>query len=169
MKTLILGYGNTLRKDDGLGIYAALALASLPLPNNVEVCTYQQLSPELSPILARVDHAIFIDAALASSEEKPGTINTRTLHPQTNQPSGITHHFAPETLLAMAESLYGHAPHATLFSVAAASFDLDEGLSPEVTSALPILVKSIYDTLKAGRIHPSSKSTPKTSTSSKLP
>ena len=99
--------------------------------------------PSYLPLLAQVDHAIFIDAALASSEEKPGTINTRTLQPRTSQPSSITHHFDPETLLAMAETLYGHAPQATLFSVTAASFDLEEGLSPEVTAALPILVEDI--------------------------
>jgi hydrogenase maturation protease len=143
MKTLILGYGNTLRKDDGLGIYAALALAPSTLPGNVEICTYHQLSPELSPLLAQMDHAIFIDAALASSGQKPGTINTRVLQPRTSQPGSINHHFDPETLLAMAETLYGHAPKATLFSVTAASFDLVEGLSPEVTAALPILVDNI--------------------------
>jgi len=143
MKTLILGYGNTLRKDDGLGVYAAQALALLTLPDNVEIYTCQQLSPELSPALAQVDHAIFIDAALMLDGQKPGTIYTRVLQPRTTQPSGITHHFDPEMLLAMAESLYGHAPHAELFSVTAASFDLEEGLSPEVSAALPDLVESI--------------------------
>ncbi len=147
MKTLILGYGNTLRKDDGLGVYAALTLAALTFPVNVEICTYQQLSPELSPILARMDHAIFIDAALASNGEKPGTIKTRALQPRTNQPGSITHHFDPETLLAMAGTLYGHAPQSTLFSVTAASFDLEEGLSPEVTAALPVLIESIKEFL----------------------
>jgi hydrogenase maturation protease len=143
MKTLILGYGNTLRKDDGLGVYAVQTLASLNLPDGVEIYTSQQLSPELSPTLAQVDHAIFIDVALASSAEQPGTIKTRTLQPRTSQPGSITHHFDPETLLAMAESLYGHAPHAMLFSVTAASFDLEEGLSPEVTAAMPSLIESI--------------------------
>jgi hydrogenase maturation protease len=147
MKTLILGYGNTLRKDDGLGVYAAQTLTSLTLPADVQIYTYQQLSPELSPTLAQVDHAIFIDAALASSGEKPGTIKTRTLQPRTRQPGSITHHFDPETLLAMAETLYGHAPQATLFSVTAASFDLEEGLSPEVTAALPVLIESIKNYL----------------------
>jgi hydrogenase maturation protease len=91
-----------------------------------------------------MDHAIFIDAALISSGEKPGTIKTRTLQPRTtSQPGSITHHFDPETLLAMAETLYGHAPQATLFSVTAASFDLEEGLSPEMTAALPVLIDSI--------------------------
>jgi hydrogenase maturation protease len=149
MKTLILGYGNTLRKDDGLGIYAAQALASLDLPNDVEILTYQQLSPELSSMLAKVDHAIFIDAALASNEEKPGTIKTRALQPRTSQPSSITHHFDPETLLAMAGVLYGHVPQAMLFSVTAVSFELGEELSPEVTSALPLLVESIKEYLCA--------------------
>jgi hydrogenase maturation protease len=143
MKTLILGYGNTLRKDDGLGVYATEALGSLSLSNDVEIRTYHQLSPELSPLLAQVDHAIFIDAALASSEETSGTIKTRALQPRTSQPGGITHHFDPETLLAMAETLYGHVPEATLFSVTAANFDLEEGLSPEVTAVLPVLVESI--------------------------
>jgi hydrogenase maturation protease len=149
MKTLILGYGNTLRKDDGLGVYAALALASLDLPGDVEICTYQQLSPELSSILAKVDYVIFIDAALTVSGQEPGTINTRALHPRTSQPSSITHHFDPETLLAMAGALYGHVPQAMLFSVTAASFDLGEELSPEVSTALPILVESIKEHLSA--------------------
>ena len=149
MKTLILGYGNTLRKDDGLGMYATRSLASLPLPEDVEIRTYQQLSPELSPILAQVHHAIFIDAALTSSAERPGTIKTRTLQPRTSQPGSITHHFDPEILLAMAETLYGHAPQATLFSVTAASFDLEEGLSPEVNAALPVLIESIKNYLFA--------------------
>ena len=149
MKTLILGYGNTLRKDDGLGMYAARSLASLPLPEDVEIRTYQQLSPELSPVLAQVRHVIFIDAALTSSAERPGIIKTRTLQPRTSQPGSITHHFDPETLLAMAETLYGHAPQATLFSVTAASFDLEEGLSPEVNAALPVLIESIKNYLFA--------------------
>jgi hydrogenase maturation protease len=143
MKTLILGYGNTLRKDDGLGVYAAQDLALLTLPDDVVIRTYQQLSPELSPILAQMDHAIFIDAALTSSEENTGAIKTRTLQPRTSQPGSITHHYDPETLLAMAETLYGHAPQATLFSVTAASFDLGEGLSPEVSAAVPVLIESI--------------------------
>ena len=147
MKTLILGYGNTLRKDDGLGVYTAETLGSLSLPNDVEIRTYHQLSPELSFILAQVDHAIFIDAASDSNGEKPGTIHTRTLQPRTSQPGSITHHFDPETLLAMAETLYGHAPQAMLFSVTAASFDLEEGLSPEVTTALPVLIESIKNYL----------------------
>jgi hydrogenase maturation protease len=147
MKTLILGYGNTLRKDDGLGVYAALALASLTLPDDVDIRTYQQLSPEIAPDLALMDHAIFIDTALTSGQEKPGTIKSRVLQPRTSQPGSITHHFDPETLLAMAETLYGHAPRATLFSVTATNFDLEEGLSPRVTAALPVLIEGIKNYL----------------------
>ena len=147
MKTLILGYGNTLRKDDGLGVYAAQALASATLPADVEVLACHQLSPELSATLAQAEHAIFIDAALAANGEIPGTIKTRSLYPCTTQPSGITHYFDPETLLAMAQALYDHAPNATLFSVAAASFDLEEGLSPAVLQALPDLISQVRQSI----------------------
>ena len=147
MKTLIIGYGNTLRKDDGLGIYAAQSLASESLPADVEILICHQLSPEFSARLAQVEQAIFIDATLGIHGEVPGTIKTRKLHPRTTQPSGITHHFDPETLLAMAETLYNHVPKATLFSVTAASIDLGEGLSPEVRVAFPTLIESIKEHL----------------------
>ena len=143
MKTLIIGYGNTLRKDDGLGVYAAQLLTSIVLPENVEILICQQLSPELSANLAQVEQAIFIDATLGIQGEMPGTIKTRRLGPRTTQPSGITHHFDPETLLAMAEILYDHVPQAILFTVTAASIDLGEGLSPEVSAALPVLIENI--------------------------
>jgi hydrogenase maturation protease len=143
MKILIIGYGNTLRKDDGLGIYAAETLSSTALPVDVEILTRHQLSPELSATLSQVDYAIFIDATLGVDGEIPGTIKTRELRPRASLPSGITHHFDPGTLLAMAEALYNHAPPAKLFSVTAASFDLEEGLSPEVATALPILIEKI--------------------------
>ena len=149
MKTLILGYGNTLRKDDGLGVYASEALAATALPADVEVLSCHQLSPELSATLAQAEHVIFIDVTLAANGELPGRIKTRELHPRPTQPSGITHHFAPETLLAMAETLYGHAPQASLFSVTADNFDLGEGLSPEVITALPVLVGNIREYLFA--------------------
>jgi hydrogenase maturation protease len=143
MKTLIIGYGNSLRKDDGLGIYAAQSLASDSLPAGAEILICHQLSPELSARLAEVEQAIFIDATLRKDGETPGTIKTRKLHPRTTQPSGITHYFDPEILLAMAETLYNHVPQATLFSVTVENIDLGEGLSPVVSEALPVLVENI--------------------------
>ncbi len=149
MKTLIVGYGNTLRKDDGVGIYAIEALASTALPAGVEVLDCHQLSPELSATLAQAEYVVFVDVTLAANGENPGMIKTRKLHPRTTQPSGITHHFDPETLLAMAVALYSHAPQATLFSITADNFELGEGLSPEVAAALPVLVEDIREYLLA--------------------
>jgi len=147
MKTIILGYGNTLRKDDGLGVYAAEDLALICPPEEVEIMICQQLSPEVSARLAQVDQAIFIDAALAAEGEGAGQINMRSLQPQASQPGSLSHHFDPEMLLAMAEGLYGHTPGAVLFSVAAADFGLGEGLSPQVAKALPLLVGQVKEYL----------------------
>lgn len=60
--TLIIGYGNPLRGDDGLGWHVAQRLAAV-LPQHrarIEVC--HQLTPELAEPISRADLVIFIDA-----------------------------------------------------------------------------------------------------------
>jgi hydrogenase maturation protease len=141
IKTLIIGYGNTLRQDDGLGIYAAEELSRLALPAGVAVLTCQQLTPDLAADLAEVDSVAFIDACAPAGQ--PGRITQRDLAPCTTTPSGITHHFGPGTLLALAGALYGHTPRAMLFTVEAESFELGEGLNEAVVTSLPELVRQV--------------------------
>jgi hydrogenase maturation protease len=143
MKTLIIGYGNTLRRDDGLGIYAAEEVAHRGLPVGVAVLTCQQLTPELAADLAEVDRVAFLDASAPSGQ--PGRITQSELLPCATSPSGITHHFGPETLLALAGALYGHTPQATLFTIEAESFELGEGLTDAVAAALPQFVQKVWD------------------------
>lgn len=144
MRILIIGYGNTLRSDDALGILAAGALLRRPLPVDTHVLSCLQLTPELAQTLAEYDRAIFIDAAEAG-DEPPGTIQRRPLLPDFTAPPGITHHFTPQTLLAMSALLYDHTPQAELITVSAASFDLGEELTPAVAAALPRLVNLILE------------------------
>jgi len=47
-RVLVIGYGNTLRGDDGLGQRAAEALAQRALPDGVEVLSCHQLTIELA-------------------------------------------------------------------------------------------------------------------------
>lgn len=142
MKTLVIGYGNSLREDDGLGPAAAYALAAASLPEDVEVKVCHQLTPELACELAGVKRAVFIDVCEPGANP-PGTILQRDLVANGARPAGVTHFFDPQTLLAMAASFYGQAPEATLFSVAAGSFGMVEGLTPPVQAALPELLQKI--------------------------
>jgi hydrogenase maturation protease len=68
MKTLIIGYGNQSRRDDGVGWFILEQLAALNLPN-VELETGHQLEIEAAETISRYDAVIFVDAAIPEAPE----------------------------------------------------------------------------------------------------
>ncbi len=149
-RTLIIGYGNPLRGDDGIGCRAAELLAegvgekdgeTRPLQaGGVEVIACHQLTVELAAEIAEVDRLILMDAC-ASGE--PGTITEQALAPQQADRASLTHHVDAAGLLALAQILYGHAPTTTLFTVSGGSFDYGETFTPAVAAALPALLARV--------------------------
>jgi hydrogenase maturation protease len=133
-RILIVGYGNPLRSDDGLGWRAAEELSrSLSLPE-IEVLTRQQLTPELADNLTRADVVFFIDAARGG---QPGDLRCE---PVTAQPVTIhTHQCSPAGLLALAHQLYGASPRAFVLSLCGECFDHGSALSAKVEAGLPKL------------------------------
>jgi Ni,Fe-hydrogenase maturation factor len=58
VNSLVIGYGNSLRGDDSIGIKVAQIVADWHLPK-VRSLSPHQLTPELAAELAQVDLAIF--------------------------------------------------------------------------------------------------------------
>jgi hydrogenase maturation protease len=135
---LVIGYGNTMRGDDGLGVVAAERVAEL-LPD-VMVLTSHQLVPEMVEQISRSALVVFVDA---SAELPPGAIAVRTLDPDDRTSSTITHFLEPATLLLMARELFGVVPVAYWVMMGSAEFELGEHLSPAVNAAMPELVNQI--------------------------
>lgn len=147
---LIIGYGNPLRGDDGVGIHVAALLAgeqeeaaALHDPG-VAVLACHQLTPELAPRVAAADRLILVDARAGG---EPGALIEQTLAPLSPSDaaasSTLTHHLDPAGLLAAAQILYGKAPSAVLLTVCGESFDYGEALSPRVAAALPRVLAAI--------------------------
>jgi len=135
---LVIGYGNPLRGDDGVGPRVAQTLAST---KGVEVRVCHELVPELADDLRGRTVAVFVDATASLAA---GVVAGRALTASEAEPaSGLTHRFSPATLLAMAEALYGATPRAFLVTIGAASFALGEALSPAVEAALPEAVATV--------------------------
>ncbi|MBX3000369.1 MAG: hydrogenase maturation protease [Caldilineaceae bacterium] len=142
--TLVLGYGNPLRGDDGVGWQAAILVAKA-LEGQVDVLARHQLTPELAETLSEVDRVIFIDAAC---EGTPGQVCCRPLACQWSEGQSFTHHVAPADLLATAGALYGHAPAGYLITVNGDSFGYTEALSSVVTDALPEVLEQVRQILQ---------------------
>ena len=143
---LVIGYGNTLRSDDGLGPAAAHALAAQGGLPDTEIIALFQLAPELAEPISRAEAVVFVDASAIDSGE-PGTVReTRLTLPDDPHldPGAFTHSVTPLLLVVAAQGLYGRAPaSAWLITVSAASFALGEGLSAPVQAALSRVVSRV--------------------------
>jgi hydrogenase maturation protease len=146
---LVIGYGNTLRRDDGVGPRAALSLAARKLPAVIAQAV-PQLTPELAEPLAAARLAIFIDARLGGESAE---IAIHPLEPA-NAPALLGHCEDPASLLALAQAAYGTCPPCWLVTIPASDFGLGERLSPAAERGLERALRwilSIAD-LPVGRI-----------------
>ena len=143
---LIVGYGNILRRDDGVGCAAAGLLADVLPASSVTVCTAHQLLPELAEPVSRARLVVFIDA---DAELPVGTSETRILRPAPPRPKAVGHHQAPEGILQLAADLFDHSPQAILYTIGGADFSYGCDLSAPVAAAVRRLVAEIAATVIA--------------------
>jgi hydrogenase maturation protease len=137
---LIVGYGNPLRSDDGIGWHAARLLATDPRLDGARVLARHQLAPELAEDVSRASLVVLVDAA---ADADPGSISVRRIGSPSPTPITWSHHLTPETLAGLADALYGAVPPIVLVSVAAESFAEGDGLSSALKQALPDVVEVI--------------------------
>lgn len=122
---LVIGYGNPLRGDDGVGPAVAAEVERLRLPG-VRVRVVHQLTPELAADLADVQRAVFVDAAAPAGGEPVRAVRLNGPPPD----AVLTHAADPRGLLALARAVFGRAPEAWLVTAAGDDFGFRDGLSP---------------------------------------
>ena len=140
--TLIVGYGNTLRSDDGFGWHAAARVAEDPRLRGAEVLWRHQLTPELAYDVGQASLVVFIDVSVG---EEAGAISVRRLDAAPGTESSWSHHLEPAALVALAGELWNASPAVFVVSVGAASLDVGDRLSPVVEGALPAVVDAIVE------------------------
>jgi hydrogenase maturation protease len=134
---LVIGYGNTLRRDDGAGIKAAEAVAALNLPD-VRVITRQQLVPELAETISRARGVVFVDATADAATE----VELRNLGPM-DVTQVLAHSTDPRSLLALSKELFGSAPPAWSLAIPARDLDFGDSLSSEAESSITAAIEII--------------------------
>ena len=134
---LVIGYGNTLRGDDGVGPKVAEAMEELGLPG-VQVLVCHQLSPEHAEPISQARGVIFVDAAVDAAER----IQLRRLEPN-ESPQLMAHAADPRTMLALARDVFGHAPQAWWLTIPAKELGFGTGLSPEAEAGYRAAIRQI--------------------------
>ena len=139
---LIIGYGNPMKSDDGLGWHVAQALSEQNTSPDIKVICTQQLTPENSEEASRAELVVFIDAREGGSA---GEIHCEAIHldPDGSRSLSHTHDLSPTAILQLANELYGKAPPAFLLTVSGQDFQDGDSLSEPVSSALPNVIARV--------------------------
>ena len=147
-RNLVVGYGNPLRGDDGLGWHAAAALGADARPADTDVLTRHQLTPELAEDIANARFAVLIDASLGDA---PGCVSIREVAPAPAPSSPApswSHHLRPEDVVGLAQALFGATPQVFLVTVTGAHFGYGTQLSPAVSSCVPKVLAIVEAALR---------------------
>jgi hydrogenase maturation protease len=154
---VVIGYGNTLRGDDGVGPRVA-SLLGRRRPD-VRALAVHQLTPELAAVVAECEIAVFVDARVGGSR-----VEVRPAEPVASVPP-LGHVAAPEAVLALAAALYGRCPRAWTVGVPVERLGFGVRLSRGARSAataaltavralLPPAGPAIAARRRRGRRHP---------------
>jgi len=136
---LVIGYGNTLRQDDGAGPKVAEAMAALALPG-VRTLACHLLTPELAEEVSRARMVIFVDAAVDALRE----VQMRPLIAAESSQI-MAHAASPAALLAVARDVFGHAPDARWLTIPIQELGIGEELSPLAQRGLEAAVGKIRE------------------------
>lgn len=122
---LVIGYGNELRGDDGVGPKVAASVTAWNL-DRVRAIACPLLTPELADLISQTRIVVFVDAAV----DAPNEVRLRKLEP--SESSQIIAHAAdPRTMLALARDVFGCVPQAWWLTIPASKLDFGQQLSPE--------------------------------------
>jgi hydrogenase maturation protease len=148
MRTAIVGVGNVLMKDDGVGVHVARALRELPLPDGVEV-TDAGTCADVAFDLAGADRVIVIDAARGGG---PAGAIYRLAEDAVPGVEGVQsgHDVALLHVLRHVVS-GGHAPEIVVIGVEPKEVDCGLELSPAVSACLPRVIDAVQQELRGCR------------------
>ncbi len=152
--TLIIGYGNADRQDDGAGWHILKTLAEhvgYEIPHDpgefieiesstVDLLFILQIYPELAETISHYKRVCFVDAHTA---DIPDAISWIELTPEYEK-SPLTHHMSPKTVLSISATIYGHVPEAVLVSVRGYSFQFHRELSPQTAALTKVATEKIW-------------------------
>ncbi len=144
-KLVVIGFGNTLRRDDAVGYQIARQAERLWSPR-LRAIALQQLTPEVAAELAEADRAIFVDARPTAC---PLPVCAEEIEPLEQGSASLVHAITPRFLLGLCQALYGRSPRSWMIAVPALDFRFGEELSVIAQEGIPQAL-AVIETLLAG-------------------
>jgi hydrogenase maturation protease len=139
---LVVGYGNALRGDDGVGLRVADLLQGDQRLAGARVERRHQLTPELAEDVAAARLVVLVDAADGGAV--PGDVRVeRVAGERWARAFTGSHAVDAGAVVDLAERLYGRAAPVVLVSVVGRDFGPGTDLSPAVLASLSRAVDTV--------------------------
>ena len=132
----IVGIGNVIRSDDGVGAYVCKKMEEKKL-GNIAVAEVHQLDISMAEELSNYDFVVLVDAA-----EMEDDLFFEKLSAEA-QPISFTHHINAAMLIVLTKQLYAANTIFYVGAVKGTNFDFGNIISPSTLKHADILVKKI--------------------------
>lgn len=138
---LILGLGNEILKDDGIGIFAVRSLKD-KVGKNVDLEESSESGLALLDIILPYKRVLIIDS-IRKKEEEPGTIYEFDMKDLSVSPSPSPHYLGLPLSLLLARKLSFKIPETIKILAVEIGhpIKIGEGLSPGIKKVIPALIK----------------------------
>ncbi len=126
--TLIIGYGNSLRGDDGAGpalIEAIEKRMGCSRSQDWQLISCMQLIPELTAVMSHCRRVIFVDASV---QLPVGKVTIRRVKANETASSNL-HDYGPEQLVRFCQEIFDCRPEAWIVAIGATTLELGDILS----------------------------------------
>lgn len=146
-RILVLGIGNYLMGDEGVGVHTIHALSKVNLPENVDIMDGGTGSFDLMPILAQYPLVIFIDATM--DFKLPGTVDV--IYPKFAKdfPTVLSAHDVGLKDMIDALEFKNELPVVVLITVSIKEMNpMTIELTEPIKKSIPNIVDTVLDILK---------------------
>ena len=150
MKTLILGLGNELFGDDGVGIHVVRELKKRGnFKPNIDLIETSVSGLALIDIIAGYDRLIIVDT-IKKENPKVGNIKLLDLNQIRHIPGPSPHYVSFPQIIMLGKKLGLYMPEVVKIVAVEAKniYKLGEGLSPEIKSAIPKIINKIKELIE---------------------
>jgi hydrogenase maturation protease len=142
MKTLILGLGNFLLSDEGVGIHAIKALEKEQLPDNVDLMDGGTGGFHLLSWFEQYERIIMIDATL--DDNPPGTVRMIKPRYSSDFPPLLSAHEIGIKDMVDVMQITDSFPEIELIVVSASKInEIGMELTPEIEKSIPQIIEKI--------------------------
>lgn len=143
---LVLGIGNVLMGDEGVGVHVVQHLDRTPLPANIQCLDGGTGSFLLLEPMQQASRVILIDAAIDGNA--PGTVRRLTPRFSSDYPTTLTAHDIGLKDLLDAAYLTGDRLDVILFAVSIdPPQEVETELSPTIAKRMPQIARMVMDEL----------------------